>query len=70
MKIETKKPVKKTAKKTAAKSAPVKFKTKTVIIKPYTAEQIETVFLAVLLGAVSIAAVLMSLSLFISIIRN
>jgi len=67
MKTETKKPVKKTAKKTAT---PVKFKTKPVIIKPYTAEQIETVFLAVLLGAVSIAAVLMSLSLFISIIRN
>ena len=64
MKTESKK---KTAKKTAT---PVKFKTKTVIIKPYTAEQIETVLVAVLLGAVSIAAVLMSLSLFISIIRN
>ena len=67
MKTETKKPVKKTAKKTAT---PVKFKTKPVIIKPYTAEQIETVFLAVLLGAVSIAAVLLTLTLFISIIRN
>lgn len=70
MKIETKKPVKKTAKKTAAKPTAVKFKTKTVIIKPYTAEQIETILVAVLLGAVSIAAVLMSLSLFISLVRH
>jgi len=67
MKTETKKPVKKTAKKTAT---PVKFKTKPVIIKPYTAEQIETVFLAVLLGAVSIAAVLLTLTLFISVLKN
>ena len=41
-----------------------------MIIKPYTAEQIETILVAVLLGAVSIAAVLMSLSLFISLVRH